>query len=156
MVSTHYATVNMLRTIGEVLGTEKLGVHDAGVPPMTDAFDSTQTCTAQTGGGPSCWTYSAFPAEILFTTTSPILNKASVNKANLPHPTHDAAWWQEKTKGLEVSQEDRVDPESFNRIIWEGLMGDKPYPTTRSGADLRYGGTAQPETKRVDVKGGTN
>jgi hypothetical protein len=25
----------------------------------------------------------------------------------------------------------------FNRVIWHGLMGDKPYPTNRSGADLR-------------------
>ena len=30
-----------------------------------------------------------------------------------------------------------VDPEVFNRVIWKGLMGDKPYPTNRSGVDLR-------------------
>jgi len=39
VVSTHYATANVLRTIEEVLGLQNLGVHDAGLPPMTDAFE---------------------------------------------------------------------------------------------------------------------
>jgi hypothetical protein len=127
VVSTHYATPSILRTIEEVLGIQNLGVHDAGLPPMTDAFDTTQ----------SSWTFSAVPAQILFTTQLPILNKFVVNQASLPHPTHDAAWWEAKTKGFDFSQEDRVDPDKFNRVIWEGLMGDRPYPTVRSGADLR-------------------
>jgi len=128
VVSTHYTTVNMLRTIEDVLGISKLSVHDAGVPPMTDAFDTTQ----------ATWTYSAFPAQILFTTQLPLLNKAKVNLSSLPHPTHDAAWWTAHTKGFDFSREDRVDPEKFNRVLWEGLMGDKPYPTTRSGLDLSH------------------
>jgi DNA-binding beta-propeller fold protein YncE len=127
VVSTHYTTPNMLRTMEEVLGISKLSVHDAGVPPMTDAFDTNQ----------ATWTYSAFPAQILFTTQLPILNKGVVNRAALPHPTHDAAWWEAHTKGFDFRQEDRNDPEKFNRVLWEGLMGDKPYPTNRSGADLR-------------------
>jgi hypothetical protein len=134
VVSTHYATVNMLRTIEEVLGLNKLSVHDSGVPPMTDAFDTTQ----------ASWTYSAVPAQILFNTTLPILNKYVVNRDNLPQTTHDAAWWEAKTKGFDFSQEDRIDSDKFNRIIWDGMMGGKPYPTTRSKA-----ATSQPETKEV-------
>jgi hypothetical protein len=146
VVSTHYATPNILRTIEEVLGTGNLGVHDAGVPPMTDAFDTTK----------STWTFSAFPAQILFTTQLPILNKFHINLANLPHPRHDAAWWEAKTKGFDFSEPDHVDPDKFNRVIWEGLMGDKPYPTTRSGADLGRNrvqlltiGASQPQAKAV-------
>jgi hypothetical protein len=139
VVSTHYATVNMLRTIEEVLGISKLSVHDSGVPPMTDAFDTTH----------GTWTYSAVPAQILYTTTLPILNKYVQNRDALPQPTHDAAWWDAKTKGFDFSKEDRIDSDKFNRIIWEGMMGDKPYPTTRSGADLRRAGTPQPETRRA-------
>ena len=30
-----------------------------------------------------------------------------------------------------------VDAEAFNRILWEGIMGDLPYPTVRNGLDLR-------------------
>ena len=56
----------------------------------------------------------------------------------VPKPTHDAGYWAAKTKGFDFSQEDRLcDPEKFNRIIWEGLHGNKPYPTVRSGLDLR-------------------
>ena len=123
VVSDHYATVNMLRTIEEVLGISKLGVHDAGVPPMTNAFDTRL----------SSWTYSATPARILFTTQLPLLNKYVQNTATLPHPTHDAAWWETQTKGFDFSAEDRIDSAKFNRIIWRGLMGGKPYPTTGSG-----------------------
>ena len=110
----------MLRTIGEILGTERLGVHEAGLPPMTDAFDTTQ----------SSWTFSAFPALVLFNTSLPLLNKNAVKAHNvIPQTTHDAAYWEAKTKGFDFSQEDRVDPDKFNRVIWEGLMGGKPYPS---------------------------
>jgi hypothetical protein len=105
---------------------------------MTDAFDTTQ----------ATWTYSAVPAQILYTTTLPILNRYVQNNAALPHPTHDAAWWEAKTKGFDFSQEDRIDSDQFNRIIWEGLMGEKPYPTIRLKA-----GTPQPETKEVSKSG---
>jgi YVTN family beta-propeller protein len=136
VVSTHYATVNMLRTIEEVLGTNKLSVHDSGVPPMTDAFDTTQTCNRVTNGGATCWTYSAFPAQILFTTQLPILNKYLVKGAALPQPTHDAAWWAAHTQGFDFASEDKVNPDAFNRVLWEGLMGGRPYPAVRSGLDL--------------------
>ena len=137
VVSTRYATVNMLRTIEEVLGISKLSVHDSGVPPMTDAFDTNQ----------SSWTYSATPAQILYTTSLPILNKYVQNREALPHPTHDAAWWEAKTKGFDFSQEDRTDSDKFNRVIWEGMMGGKPYPTRLNS------GTTQPETKEVGKAG---
>lgn len=146
VVSTHYATVNMLRTIEEVLGLSKLSVHDSGVLPMTDAFDTTQ----------ATWTYSATPAAILYTTSLPLPGKGLVNRAAIPKPTHDAAWWEARTKGFDFSQEDRVDPEQFNRIIWQGLMGDKPYPITHSGANLRENrqqllksSTPQPEARVI-------
>jgi hypothetical protein len=28
-------------------------------------------------------------------------------------------------------------PNTYNRILWAGRMGDKPYPAVPSGADLR-------------------
>jgi DNA-binding beta-propeller fold protein YncE len=127
VVSTHYATPSLLRTIEDVLGLENLGVHDAGLPPMADAFDPSQ----------SQWTFQATPAPVLFNTTLPINPPAGLNLASIPKPTHVAAWWEERTKNFDFSQEDRVDPEVFNRVIWTGLKGDQPYPTNRSGVDLR-------------------
>jgi len=38
---------------------------------------------------------------------------------------------------MDFSKADHVDPLAFNRVVWKGLKGDQPYPTTRSGADLR-------------------
>ncbi len=136
VVSNPYSTVSMLRTIEEILGVEKLSVHDSGVPPMTDAFNTSQ----------ASWTYSANPAQVLYTTQLPILNKFVMNPGALPQPTHDAAWWDAQTKGMDFSQQDRIPTERFNRILWEGLKGDKPYPTNGM-----KGGTPQPETKQVRV-----
>jgi YVTN family beta-propeller protein len=123
VVSDPYSTVSMLRTIEEVLGLPPLGVHDAGVPPMTNAFNISQ----------AGWTYSAIPSSYLYNTTLPILNKYVINRDNLPQPTHDAAWWEAQTKGMDFSREDRIPTEKFNRILWKGLMGGKPYPALKPG-----------------------
>jgi hypothetical protein len=32
---------------------------------------------------------------------------------------------------------DLLDPDDYNRILWKGVMGNKPYPATPSGLDLR-------------------
>jgi hypothetical protein len=155
VVSTFYNTVAMLRTIEDVLGLEHLSVHDAGVGPMTDAFDIFQNCSAKRGGGAPCWTYSATPSQFLCNTTLPVPACANVDAATIPKPTHDAAWCAAETRGMDFSKEDLNDPQAFNRIIWEGTKGT-PYPTTRSGAELRHSGTPQPETKQVERSAGSN
>jgi hypothetical protein len=38
---------------------------------------------------------------------------------------------------MDFSAEDRFDFARYNRILWKGLMGDKPYPAAPSGLDLR-------------------
>jgi len=137
VVSDPYSTVSMLRTIEQVLGLPPLGVHDAGVPPMTNAFNISQ----------ASWTYSAIPSSYLYNTTLPILNKYVINRDNLPRPTHDAAWWAARTKGMDFSKEDLNDPATFNRIIWEGMMGGRPYPTSTKSA------TPKPDTKEFTNTG---
>jgi hypothetical protein len=130
VVSTRYATINMLRTIEDILGLEHLSLHDAGVPPMTDVFDIRQ--------GPN-WTYSAVPSALLLATQLPIAKPkraAALKAAPVPRPLHDAAWWAEKTKGFTFAKEDLNNADAYNRVLWEGTMG-RPYPSTRSGLDLR-------------------
>lgn len=59
--------------------------------------------------------------------------------ARYSKPLRDASWWEEKTKGFDFSVEDKVDAAAYNRILWQGVMGDfVPYPTARSGQDLRH------------------
>lgn len=127
VVSVHYTTVNMLRTMEDILGLEHLSLHDANVAPMTDIFDIAQ--------GPK-WTYSAIPAKALLSTKLPI---AGVQQAAEPDykPLHDASWWTDHTKNFRFDKEDMNDEAAYNRVLWEGTMGDTPYPTVRTGADLR-------------------
>ena len=55
----------------------------------------------------------------------------------MPKPTHDAKYWARATKGMDFIDADRLDPEDFNRILWKGMMGKKPYPAAPTGLDLR-------------------
>jgi len=55
----------------------------------------------------------------------------------VPKPTHDAAYWAQVTQGMDFTAEDRVDFATFNHVLWEGLMGNRPYPAGPTGLDLR-------------------
>ncbi len=124
VVSTRYTTVNMVRTIEDVLGLGHLNLNDAYQRPMTDIFDLSQ----------SAWNYNAVASPILKTTLI-ALGDAEMQYAEGPDfgPVHNAAWWGEQTDGFDWSAEDRIPADLFNRIQWQGLKGDLPYPTQRSG-----------------------
>lgn len=115
VVSARYTTVNMLRTIEEVLGLEQMNLHDRGVRPMADLFDLSQ----------ASWSFSASPSAYLRATALPLPKASSSATAQ---PTHTAAWWAGKTKGFDFTKEDRIDADRFNRVLWKGLMGGRPYP----------------------------
>jgi len=38
---------------------------------------------------------------------------------------------------MDFTSEDRMDFAEYNRILWKGIMGNKPYPAKPSGMDLR-------------------
>ena len=38
---------------------------------------------------------------------------------------------------MDFTDADRVDGGLFNRILWKGMMGHKPYPAAPTGKDLR-------------------
>ena len=38
---------------------------------------------------------------------------------------------------MDFTAEDHFDFARYNRILWEGLMGEKPYPAVSIGRDLR-------------------
>jgi hypothetical protein len=124
VVNTRYCTVSMLRTMGEILGLEKLDVQVDDTPPMTDVFNTKL----------KTWTYTATPAMALLTnTTLPIPNKAALLKTATAEqlawkPLHDAAWWAAKTKQFNFAKEDLNNPADLNRVLWAGTMGNRPYP----------------------------
>jgi YVTN family beta-propeller protein len=115
VVSQFYTTVNVLRTIEDILGTEHLNIHTATARPMAEVFDLKQ----------ETWKFKAEPSAYLKDTGLPLANKTGAM-----HPTHDAAYWAAATAQFDFSKEDNLgDPDAFNRIIWKGLKGDVPYPT---------------------------
>jgi DNA-binding beta-propeller fold protein YncE len=135
VVSAHYTTVNMLATIESVLGMDPMGINDAVLSPMADAFTTEE----------KPWTYTAVVPEILRSTRLPLPTPTAAEKAaaleSAPytHPLHSATYWAAKTRGFDFSEEDRLNAPLFNRVLWQGLMGASvPYPATRSGRDLRH------------------
>jgi YVTN family beta-propeller protein len=123
VVSTHYSQVNALRTIEDILGTQHINLNTAYQRPMTDVFDI---------GGSAAWSYTAEASTILATTTlAQAPGGLGVRYAKGPHlkPRHDAKYWAKVTVGLDFSDADRVPPAKYNRILWNGTMGGRPYPT---------------------------
>jgi hypothetical protein len=116
VVSQHYTTVNMLRTITEILGLDHLGVFDATQGPMTEVFDLTK----------AAWSFAAKPSALLAGTALPV--PPSAFSGALLRPARPASYWIGKTKGLDFTAEDRVDAVAYNRLLWKGLMAGRPYP----------------------------
>ncbi len=129
LVSTRYTTVNMIRTMEDILGVGHLNLNDDLQRPMADVFDLSQ----------ASWSYSPVASTVLKTTMTSIERRGEQTQfAEGPDvkPTHDAAYWDNATKGFDFSAADRAPTALFNRILWEGLMGDKPYPSRRDGQQM--------------------
>ena len=125
--STRYNTVSFLTTMEDILGIAPLNLNDANAAPMANAFDTNQ----------ATWKYTAVPSAYLQQTQLPIpASKYAANAQAQLAPLHSAAWWAERTKGMDFSVEDHLDSNKFNHLVWEGTMGARPYPTDRSGEDL--------------------
>ena len=116
VIKTHYTTVNVLRTISDVLGIDHLGVFDAHQRPMSDVFDLSQTS----------WSFGAVASSLLKATTLPL--PSGVVFAGAARPARDAGYWIAKTRQFDFSEEDKVDALAYNKVLWQGLMGGRPYP----------------------------
>jgi DNA-binding beta-propeller fold protein YncE len=115
-----YTTVNMLRTITDVLGLEHLSLFDATQRPMSSIFDLNQ----------SHWSYAAQVSGLL-TAKDVTLGIPNGAARTALQPTHNAHYWAARTRGMDFDKEDRVDTNRYNRILWRGLMAAQPYPVRR-------------------------
>ncbi len=123
VIHERYSTVNVVRTIEDVLGIGHLNLNDAYQRPMTAAFDLRQPD----------WTYTAITPAPISTALSAPRQKGQLGPAF--HSVHSAAYWARQTRGFDWSTEDRVPPVLFNQILWKGLTGGRPYPLARNGQD---------------------
>jgi hypothetical protein len=127
VLSRHYTTVSVLRTIEKVLGLGALGINDAYQSPMTDVFTMSD----------SSWNFKARVPAILRSTELP-LPPASDASDHSASSSHSSSFWAEQTRNFDFSEEDKLDSQAFNQILWKGLKGESAaYPTERSGKDLR-------------------
>ncbi len=131
VVSQHYSQVNVLRTIEDVLGTQHINLNTAFQSPMTDVFDV---------GSSAAWSFTANASTILKTTSLAVSRYAPGPDVK---PKHDAAYWAKATLGFDFSDADQVSPGRFNRVLWNGLMGGRPYPGST-------GASAGPIAHRAD------
>jgi YVTN family beta-propeller protein len=125
IVSKHYGQVNVLRTIEDILGAKHLNLNTAFQVPMTDVFDTSVTT----------WNYIPEAATVLAGTSladASVGGAAGVKFASGPmvKPRHSAKYWAKATAGFDFSEADRVPPGRFNRVLWKGLKGNKPYPAS--------------------------
>jgi hypothetical protein len=128
VVSTRYSQVNALRTIEDVLGTQHINLNTAFQRPMAEVFDIRSS---------GAWSYAAEASTVLATTMlASAAGDNGVKFAAGPNirPKHNAAYWDKVTAGFDFSEADQVPTGKFNRVLWTGLMGRKPYPALRGQA----------------------
>jgi hypothetical protein len=134
VVSERYTTVSMVRTIEALLGVAPASLYSAVTAPMAEVFDLNQ----------STWSYNAVVPDLLRTSQLPVPRATAEN--SLPRTNRvlayatdrrTAAYWQKRIGDMDYDVEDKLDTERFNRELWKGMMGNKPYPRSRSGKNLR-------------------
>jgi YVTN family beta-propeller protein len=137
LVSTNYNTVNILRTIEDLLGIGHLAITDANAEPMSDAFTQTPNFNPYTAIVPG--NLCAVPVD---PNLVPACQDSNAVKTTAISSLRNKQWWAKATKDFYFGVEDKVDPEAFNRVVWAGTKGDRvPYPTERNRRDLRQNRT---------------
>ena len=131
-ISTNYNTVNVLRTMEDLLGIDHLNQSDADAAPMSDVFTKTPDFTPYNAIIPGSLCAAPVDPNLV-----PACHSAGAKISPKTRELHEAAWWAEKFQGYDFHDADRIDADTFNRVLWEGTMGDLRYPTERSGLDLR-------------------
>ena len=133
LVSKHYTTVSMIRTIVDVLGIEPAGLNDALAEPMADIFNPDR----------ERWSYTAVVPSVLYSTQLPLppptmANRQQEASEGPSRPMQTAEYWARAMSGQDFEREDDLDTDRFNMALWIGLRGDAvAYPTVRHGRDMR-------------------
>jgi DNA-binding beta-propeller fold protein YncE len=127
VVHTYYTTVNMVRTIADILGLHHLSMNTANADPMSEVFALTPDLRPYDPVLPAALCASPVDPQLIPECADPkVLRSAFVKDL------HDGAWWQAATSRFNFSKPDALDSVAFNRVLWKGIMGDqKPYPALR-------------------------
>ncbi len=109
VISTNYTQINMFRTMENILGIPPLNKFDMTADPLLDCFTDTPDFTP----------YKALKNNIPLDQINPSLASLS----------GDALYWAKKSLDQNLDDFDRIEEDTFNRIIWHSVKGyDVPYP----------------------------
>jgi DNA-binding beta-propeller fold protein YncE len=128
VVSTHYSQINVLRTIEDILGTQHINLNTAFQRPMSHVFDIRSS---------GAWNYTHSVSTVLSSTQLKLAQgNQPVRFAEGPvvKPKHSAKYWERVTRGFNFADADEVPTAKYNRVLWKGLMGSKPYPRMANNA----------------------
>jgi len=142
VVSKRYTTVNMLRTIEDILGIQPMGLNDELANAMSAVFNRHH----------KHWTYNSVVPPVLRTTNLPLpkeTKKHSGSSAKKPstaqasilnrcfaHSRRSSAYWAKAMSNQDFKLPDHLNTASYNRELWRGFEGNKPFPG-RNGDNLR-------------------
>ena len=109
VVSSYYSQINMVRTIEDILGLPPMNQLDLSAEAMVDCFTEKPD----------------------FTPYKSVLNNIPLDDINPPLVSLSGAqlYWAKKSLEQDLDDVDRIDEDTFNRIIWHSVKGyDRPYP----------------------------
>ena len=131
VVHTAYTTVNVLRTIEDLLGVRPLGMNDANAAPMSELFGRLDLADRYAAYVPGVLCAPPVAADLVPACKGP---QAAAHRTPPVRARRDGAWWAAQTRGFDFRTPDKIDADAFNRILWEGLRGDRaPYPGGAAG-----------------------
>jgi YVTN family beta-propeller protein len=142
VVHDDFTTVNVLRTIEDLLGLRPLGFYDHNATAMTtifakeandDAYDAIvpgSLCASPVDPvliGPDCresQTQGAQRRRVRRPFGTPFPQSRPNRRVSVVTPDlHDAVWWSAMTTGMNFDEADKVDPRAFNAVLWYGMTG---------------------------------
>jgi YVTN family beta-propeller protein len=110
VISTHYSTVSILRTIEQILGLKPLNQFDAAARPMFDCFTETPDFTA----------FDSLESNVP-------LDQMNPEPHAIAHPQLRADALA--SEQFNFDQADRAPEDKLNRILWRAMRGPAdPYP----------------------------
>lgn len=113
VVSTYYSQINMFRTMENILGIPPLNKFDLTAEVMSDCFTEKADFTP----------FKAIPNNIPLDQINPELLSLS----------GDELFWAKKSMEQDLDELDRIDEDTFNRIIWHAVKGyNVPYPVLKN------------------------
>ena len=125
-INTTHNTVDMLRTIEDVLGVPSMQTNDANARPMSDIFTATPDLEPYTAIIPGSLCAPPVAPDLVpeCEGTTNRTNSKSRVRTQRGLSLRDGAWWSAMTAGMDFSKPDAIDSAKYNAILREGMTGE--------------------------------